>query len=95
MKIATFIMSLVQPVIARILTALGFSVVSIVGVTESINAIKGQLISSVNSMPVDVLNIFLLGGGGIGLGMILGAIAFRLALWQIQSATKILGVNPG
>lgn len=95
MKIATFIMSLVQPLIARILTALGFSVVSIVGVTESIGAIKNQLVSSVNALPVDVLNVFLLGGGGIGLGMILGAIAFRLALWQIQSATKILGVNPG
>ncbi|MPS91696.1 MAG: DUF2523 domain-containing protein [Comamonas sp.] len=95
MKIATFIMSLVQPLIARILTALGFSVVSIVGVTESIGVIKNQLVSSVNAMPVDVLNVFLLGGGGIGLGMILGAIAFRLALWQIQSATKILGVNPG
>lgn len=95
MKIATFIMSLVQPLMARILTALGFSVVSIVGVTESIGAIKNQLVSSVNAMPVDVLNVFLLGGGGIGLGMILGAIAFRLALWQIQSATKILGVNPG
>lgn len=95
MKIATFIMSLVQPLIARILTALGFSVVSIIGVTESIGAIKNQLISSVNAMPADVLNVFLLGGGGIGLGMILGAIAFRLALWQIQSATKILGVNPG
>ena len=95
MKIATFIMSLVQPLIARILTALGFSVVSIVGVTESIDAIKNQLISSVNSLPVDLLNVFLLGGGGICLGMILGAIAFRLAIWQIQSATKILGVNPG
>jgi cell division protein FtsX len=94
-KIATFIMSLVQPLIARILTALGFSVVSIVGVSTSINSVKDQLISSVNSMPADVLNIFLLGGGGIGLGMILGAIAFRLTLWQIQSATKILGVNPG
>lgn len=95
MKIATFIMSLVQPLIARILAALGFSVVSIVGVTASLDAIKGQLISSVNSLPADLLNVFLLGGGGISLGMILGAIAFRLALWQIQSATKILGVNPG
>lgn len=95
MKIATFIMSLVQPLIARILTALGFSVVSVVGVTESIGAIKNELTSSVNALPADLLGVFLLGGGGIGLGMILGAIAFRLALWQIQSATKILGVNPG
>ncbi|MPS94038.1 DUF2523 domain-containing protein [Comamonas sp.] len=95
MKIATFIMSLVQPLIARILTALGFSLVSIVGVTESINAIKNEIVTHVNTLPVDMLNLFLFSGGGICLGMILGAIAFRLTLWQIQSATKILGVNPG
>lgn len=95
MKIATFIMSLVQPLMARILTALGFSVVSIVGVTESINAIKNEIVTHVNTLPVDMLNLFLFSGGGICLGMILGAIAFRLTLWQIQSATKILGVNPG
>lgn len=95
MKIATFIMSLVQPLIARILTALGFSIVSIAGVTASIEGIKNQLIGSVNNLPVDILNVFLLAGGGYCLGLILGAIAFRLALWQIQSATKILGVNPG
>lgn len=95
MKIATFIMSLVQPLIARILTALGFSVVSVVGVTTSINVLKNELVDHVNTLPHDVLNLFLFAGGGICLGMILGAVAFRLALWQIQSATKILGVNPG
>lgn len=95
MKISTFIMSLVQPLIARILAALGFSVVSVVGVTTSVNALKDELVDHVNTLPHDVLNLFLFSGGGVCLGMILGAVAFRLALWQIQSATKILGVNPG
>lgn len=95
MKIAAFLMSLVEPLFARLLAALGFSVVSIVGLTASIEGLKSQLVSSVNSLPADMLGIFLLGGGGYCLGMILGAIAFRVALWQIRSATKILGVNPG
>ncbi|MFD2755175.1 DUF2523 domain-containing protein [Comamonas terrae] len=95
MKVAAFLMSLVEPLFARLLAALGFSVVSIVGVTASIDAIKTQLVNSVNSLPADMLNLFLLAGGGYCLGMILGAIAFRVTLWQIQSATKVLGVNPG
>ena len=95
MKIAAFLMSLVEPLIARILTALGFSVVSVVGVTAAIDGIKSQLVGSVNSLPVDMLNVFLLAGGGQCLGMILGAIAFRVAFFQIKAATKILGVNPG
>jgi hypothetical protein len=95
MKIAAFLMSLVEPIIARILVALGFSVVSVVGVTASIEGLKSQLVSSVNTMPVDMLNVFLFAGGGDCLGLILGAISFRLAFFQIKAATKILGVNPG
>ena len=60
MKIAAFLMSLVEPIISRILVALGFSVVSVVGVTASIEGLKSQLVSSVNTMPVDILNVFLL-----------------------------------
>lgn len=94
MKIGTWLLALVQPMLARILAALGFSVVSIVGFDAAVDGLRNQLISSVNSLPADVLGVFLLAGGGYGLGMILGAVALRVALWQIQNATKILGVNP-
>lgn len=94
MKIGTWILALLEPIIARILAALGFSVVSVVGFDLAVDGLRNQLISSVNSLPVDVLGVFLLAGGGYGLGMILGAVAVRVLLWQIQNATKILGVNP-
>ena len=94
MKIGTWLLSLVQPIIGRILTALGFSVVTIVGFDVAITAAKTQVVGKINSLPADLLNVFLLGGGGIGLGIITGAIATRLLLWQISNATKILGVNP-
>lgn len=95
MKIGTWLLSLAQPFIAKILLALGFSVVTIVGMEAVIDQVKTLVTGGVNSMAPDMLNIFLLAGGGKALGMILGAITTKVMLWQIQSATKILGVNPG
>lgn len=94
MKIGTWVLTLVEPIIARILAALGFSVVTIVGFDAAVDGLRSQLVTSVNSLPADVLGVFLLAGGGYGLGMILGAVAVRVLMWQIQNATKILGVNP-
>lgn len=93
MKLGTWLLSLVSPILGRILVSLGFSVVTITGFTVGVNALKDQLVSSISSLPSDLLNVFLLSGGGVGLGMITGAIATRLLLWQITSATKILGAN--
>lgn len=95
MKIGTWLLALVQPLLARILTTLGFSVVTITGMQAVITQLKEAVMGGVNSLPSDLLNIFLLGGGGVALGAILGAIATKVLLWQIQSATRILGVNPG
>jgi len=94
MKIGTWLLSLAQPFIAKILLTLGLSVVTITGFDAAINQVKGQLVGSVNALPVDMLNVFLLAGGGQGIGIIVAAVAVKVMLWQITSATKILGVNP-
>jgi len=93
MKIGTFILSLVQPLIARVLAVLGLSVVTIVGTNQVLQALRDQLQRSFTGLPVDMLNLFLLAGGGLAMGMILGAIATRFLLWQIQRSTQILGRN--
>ncbi|MFT4241441.1 MAG: DUF2523 family protein [Acidovorax sp.] len=95
MKIGTWLLGMMQPLLARILTSLGFSVVTITGFEVAVGQVKTMIQSNVGSLPVDVLNLFLLGGGGVGLGIILGAITTKIMLWQIQSATQILGKNPG
>lgn len=94
MKIGTWLLSLVQPMLGRILAALGFSVVTITGFEAAVNALKNQLVSNVNALPGELLGVFLLAGGGEGLGLICAAIAVRVLLWQVQNATRILGVNP-
>lgn len=91
MKIGTWLLSLVQPMIAKILIALGLSAVSIVGVTEAIDALRDQLTSSYSSMPGNFIGLFQLAGGGTAMGMILGAITTRLMLWQAQKSLQFLG----
>lgn len=95
MKLGTWLLSMMQPLIARILTALGFSIVTITGFELVIGQLKDMVKGGINTLPADTLNLFLYAGGGQGVGMILGAITTKLLLWQIQSATQILGKNPG
>ncbi len=95
MNLATFLLGICQPLIGRILVSLGFSIVTITGFELVIDQLKDAVISGANSLPANVLNLFLLSGGGVGLGMIFGAIATRLTLWQISKSTRVLGINPG
>lgn len=91
----TWLLAMVTPLVGRIITALGFSVVTVTGMTIAVQAVRDQFISSINSMPGDILNVFLYAGGGVAFGMIMGAITTRIAIWSIMNTTKILGVNPG
>lgn len=93
MKIGTWLLAMMQPMIAKILVSLGFSVVSIVGLEAALGGLKTQFTNSINTLPADMISLFLIGGGGIAMGIIFGAMTTKLLLWQIQSATKILGVN--
>ncbi len=86
---------MLQPMIGRILAAIGFSVITITGFELVISTLKNAVKDGINTLPADTLNLFLYAGGGQGLGMILGAITTKLLLWQVQRATQILGRNPG
>lgn len=94
MKIGTWLLSMMQPLIAKILLSLGFSVVSIVGMDAVLGALKTTLISNINSMPVVWLEFALYLWLGKGIGIIFGACTTKLMLWTIQNATSMLGKNP-
>lgn len=95
MKIGTWLLSLVEPFIAKALLALGFSVVSIVGMDAVLLGIKNQFIGQMNSMPADWLNFALYLWLGKGLGIIFGALATKLMLWSAQNATSIMSRSNG
>lgn len=93
MKIGSWLLAMMQPLIGRILTALGFSVVSIIGVTAALDQLKATLMQHLLTVPAAGLQMALLGGAGVALGFIFGAITFRMALWQLNNSMKILGVS--
>jgi hypothetical protein len=94
MKIGTWLLAMMRPLLAKILVSLGFSVVTITGLQAVTMNLKGQALSALTMISPETLALFSLAGGPVGLGIILGACATKLVLWQLQSATKILGANP-
>lgn len=93
MNLAVFLAAMVRPLVAKVLLALGFQVVAITGMVAALDTLKGMFLANVAAVPAAGLQLALLGGAGEGMGIIFGAIATRLALWQIQNGTKILGVG--
>lgn len=94
MKLGTFLLALVDPMIGRILVTLGLSIVTVTGFQQVVNILQDQLVSSVNALPNNTLQLFLIAGGGIGISMIVSAIAVRVMIWQAMNAKKLLGANP-
>lgn len=94
MKLGTWLLGLLQPALSRILATLGFSVVTITGMDALLTQLKQSMVSGLGGMGADMFNVFLLAGGGQALGIITGALTTKLLLWQVQNATRILGVNP-
>lgn len=91
-SLGAWLLGLVTPLVGRVLMALGFQVVSIVGVVLVVNQVKAMAIGYFAGIPTMALQFLLLGGLAEGLGIIFGAVATRIALWQIQNAVKVLGV---
>jgi len=93
MPLAAWLLALVPSLIGRVLLALGFAVVSITGFELTVESMKTHFTDQANSMPSDLLNLFLLAGGGRAIGIIFGAISVRITIWTAQRATRILGAG--
>lgn len=93
MPLVPFLLGMVGSLVGRVLLALGFSVVTITGFDIAIGQLRNVLTNSANSLPGDVFNLFLMAGGGAAMNMIFGAISFRVTLWSIAKATRVLGVS--
>lgn len=94
MGFVQLLLSLVQPVLARVLVALGFSVVSFVGMELVMNQLIATAQGAWGGLPVSILQLVGLAGIGQGLGIIMGAVLTRVMIWQLQKSTRILGANP-
>lgn len=94
MPIGAFLLALVQPILARILVALGFSVVSLVGMQALLSTLITATQNAWGGLPSQILALAGLAGVGQALGIITGAVMTRVMIWQLSKATRIMGANP-
>lgn len=93
MKLGTWLLAMMQPLIAKIMMTLGFSLVSIVGMDAVLTSLKSSFVTSFNSMPAVWVEFALYLWIGKGIGIIFGALTTKLLLWSVQNATSLLGKN--
>lgn len=95
MKLGVWLLSMMQPLLAKILALLGFSIITIVGMEAVVGQLKSQIVANMGALPGDVLNFALYMGIGKAIGIIFGACTTKLLLWSIQNATSIMGKSNG
>jgi len=93
MPLGVWLLGMASGLTAKVLMALGFSVVTVVGMNTVFSQLRDLFLSHSSAIPAAGLNLALLAGAGEGVGIIFGAIVTRLALWQIANAKRILGTT--
>lgn len=82
--------TLAGPIVARVLIALGMSVVTIGGVTVALANVKQSIVANLSAGPVAALQLAGLMGCWQGLGLIFGAMTFSVAFWALTQSTQII-----
>ncbi|THT98119.1 DUF2523 domain-containing protein [Lampropedia puyangensis] len=91
--LALFFLSLVKPLVGRILVALGIAAVSVVGINTAIDGVKNALVNNIGGLPADMFNLFLLSGMGQAIGIITGAITTKIMIVQATKAFSFASKN--
>lgn len=74
-----FLASAVGPLAKRVLSALGFGMISFAAITAALNTLLGYAQSAYTGMPQYAAAFLGLAGVGYGLGLVAAALTFRAA----------------
>ena len=78
---ATWLVALIGPLAARVVASLGFTFVSVAGLTAAVSTLKGMVTSHIGGLPGDALALGGLFGICTCVGMIFGTLTFCVT-WQ-------------
>jgi len=92
MNFTAWLASLVPGMVARVLAALGFGYLTVQGLDLAFDQVRGQVYASLGGLPADMMALAGLSGAGEGIGIILGAIAARVAYYALVNGTKLIGL---
>jgi hypothetical protein len=91
MNFAAFLASMAAPLVARVLMALGFSVITVTGVTLAVDNLKALVVTQFGAASTSMLQIGGLLGAWVGLGMVFGAITFAVTLKGLTTLSGWIG----
>lgn len=87
-SLASLLMALASPIAKQVLLSLGLGVITYAGMSAALGAINTLIQSNLNGMMPAVAALLGLAGAGQALGIISGAVAYRIGL----AVTKRIGV---
>lgn len=90
MNIASWLMTMVGPLVLRAMTLLGLGTITFTGVTTSLQTLIDMATSNWSSVAGDVLALASIAGIPQAVGIICGAMVARVGLWAAISATKFM-----
>lgn len=92
MNLASFLVAMVGPMVARVLSALGLSLVVLTGATAALTALRSTLVQNIGGLPAVALQLGGLLGIWQALGILLGAMTFVMT-WKSTAGFWALAVK--
>lgn len=87
-NLAALLMALASPIAKQVLLSLGLGIITFAGMSTALNAITTLIQTNLSGMSAAVAALMGLAGAGQALGIIAGAVAYRIGL----QVTKRIGV---
>lgn len=83
--------ALAQPILARVLLALGMSAVTFTGALVVVDQLKQYVVGNLTAMPAIALQLAGLAGMFHGLSVLFAAFTFALTYWSASRAVQLVG----
>ncbi|KGW11652.1 DUF2523 domain-containing protein [Burkholderia pseudomallei] len=90
MSWASLLVSLVGPIVTRVLVALGIGFVTVAGIDAALNQVIQCMTASAGGIPTDIANVLALGGVGDAIAYVLGGISARVSFYMLTSTTRMV-----
>lgn len=94
-QLGAWLLSIAPGLVSQVLVALGISVITVGGVTVVIGQLKDQFTTRMYALPPQIFDLFMLSGGGVALGMMLGALTTRIVFSGLSAGKTYFGKNTG
>lgn len=72
------------PIVTRVLTGLGFGVVTYAGLQAAFNSMQGYVVNSLNTLTGTAAALFYLAGFPTAIGLVLAAASMRVSMISVK-----------